>query len=156
MRTERFDDETPPEPAWRRYLRFRGTDVGADVRDELAFHLEGLVEELRAQGMSDADARRAAHARFGDVGQVAASMRALANRRETARRRRTWLRGLRQDLVYAARALHRTPIVSSAIIVTLALGLATTSAVFSLLDRLYWRPPAGVADAAEVRRVWTR
>ena len=156
MRSDRVEDDEPREPAWRRYLRFRGPDIDADVRDEVAFHIEGLVEELRAQGMSDAEARRAAHARFGDVGRVARSMRALATRRETTLRRRIWLHGLRQDLVYTARALRRTPLVSGAIIVTLALGLATASAVFSLLDQLYWRPPAGVADAADVRRIWTR
>ena len=156
MRTDRFDDEMPREPAWRRYLRFRGTDVRADVRDELAFHIEGLVEELTALGMSEPEARRAAHARFGDVERVAESMRALATRRETAVRRRTWLRGLRQDLVHATRALRRTPLVAGAIILTLALGLATASAVFSLLDQLYWRPPAGLVDAAGLRRVWTR
>ena len=149
-------DDPSREPAWRRYLRFRGDDPRADVRDEIHFHLEGLVDELRARGMSEEDARAAALRRFGDVDRVAGTMASLAARRANDARRRAWMRGLRQDVVYAARSLRRTPLVSIAIIATLALGLATVSAVFSLLDQLYWRPPAGVADAGALRRVWTR
>ena len=149
-------DEPPRDPVWRRYLRFRGDDPRADVRDEIDFHLEGLIEELRVQGMSEDEARAAALRRFGDVDRVAGTMTALASRRVHGVRRRAWLRGLRQDVVYAARSLRRTPLVSIAIIATLALGLATVSAVFSLLDQLYWRPPAGVVEAGALRRVWTR
>ena len=45
---------------WYRYLRFWGPDVRADVRDEIDFHISGTVEELRARGMSEADARQLA------------------------------------------------------------------------------------------------
>ena len=33
-------------PVWRRYLRFRGRDVRADVADELEFHIEMIAERL--------------------------------------------------------------------------------------------------------------
>ncbi len=156
MRTPEHDDDAPRQPAWRRYRRFHREDPRADVRDEIEFHLEGLVDELRAGGMSEEDARRAARARFGDVERVAESMRALAAQRESARRRMDWMRGFRQDIVYSVRGLRRTPFVTAAIVLTLALGLGTVSAVFSLLDQLYWRPPAGVAQPDQLRRVWTR
>ena len=41
----------PERPAWRRYLRFFGQDVEADVDDELRFHLEKRTQELVRRGM---------------------------------------------------------------------------------------------------------
>jgi hypothetical protein len=35
-----------PDPVWRRYTRFWGTNVDADIDDEMRFHLESRVEEL--------------------------------------------------------------------------------------------------------------
>src|SRR5215212_1613011 len=48
------------EPAWRRYLRFWGPNVEADVDDELAFHLEMRQRDYEARGLPPAEARRAA------------------------------------------------------------------------------------------------
>ena len=45
-------------PAWRRYLRFWRPNSAADVRDEVAFHLESAVDELVAGGMSRATAEQ--------------------------------------------------------------------------------------------------
>ena len=44
-------------PVWRRYLRFWGPDVKADVDIELAFHLDMRTQELVDRGWSPADAR---------------------------------------------------------------------------------------------------
>src|SRR5438105_4636883 len=63
---------------------------------------------------------------------------------------------LTQDLRYAARSLRRTPGLVSAVILTLALAIGANSAVFALLDRLFVRPPAGVADIASLRRLYIR
>ncbi len=38
-------------PMWRRYLRFFGPDVAADVGDELQFHIDAKTQELIAQGL---------------------------------------------------------------------------------------------------------
>ena len=43
-------------PIWRRYLRFFGPDVGADVHDEMHFHLEAKTSELIGQGRSPEEA----------------------------------------------------------------------------------------------------
>ena len=37
-------------PKWRRYLRFWGPDLDADVAEEFRFHLETEIEELVAEG----------------------------------------------------------------------------------------------------------
>ncbi|MGQ0646217.1 MAG: ADOP family duplicated permease [Gemmatimonadaceae bacterium] len=61
---------------------------------------------------------------------------------------------LRQDVMFAARSLLRTPVVSLTIIVTLALGLGVNAAMFSMLDVIFLRPPTGVAAPDGVRRLW--
>ncbi len=74
----------------------------------------------------------------------------LARRRD----RLEWFDALRQDVVYSARSLRRTPAVSLTIIVTLALGLGVNAAMFSLLDTVFFRPPSGVVRPNEIDRLW--
>ncbi len=59
-------------PMWRRYLRFWGPDLRADVDTELQGHLEMLTEQYVAEGMPPADARAQARRRFRDVRRVRA------------------------------------------------------------------------------------
>ena len=47
-------------PAWRRYLRFWGSNVQSDVDEELRFHLEMRVAEYIARGITPDEARRLA------------------------------------------------------------------------------------------------
>jgi hypothetical protein len=54
-------------PAWRRYLRFWGSNPPGDVDDELRFHLEMRVAEYIARGMLPDAARQRAAQRFGSV-----------------------------------------------------------------------------------------
>src|SRR5688500_12429090 len=42
----------PNEPLWRRYLRFFGPDVDADVDEELRFHLEMRERSYLERGLS--------------------------------------------------------------------------------------------------------
>ena len=60
-------NHAPRRPAWRRYLRFWGSNIPQDVDDELRFHMEMRVNEYVAQGMAPDDARRLAAQRFGSV-----------------------------------------------------------------------------------------
>ena len=81
-------DEMKTPPAWRRYLRFWGSDVGADVDDELRFHLDMLQRDYEARGMGAEEARRAARERFGNVDRVRTALESHDHRRERGRQRR--------------------------------------------------------------------
>jgi predicted permease len=108
-----------------------------------------------AQGRSRDEARAEAVAEFGDVDAIRADLVEIDQQAGRRQGRLERLDAVRQDLVYAARALRRTPAVSLTIILTLALGLGANAAMFSLLDVIYLRPPAGVTDADAVQRVWS-
>ncbi len=139
---------------WYRYLRFWRRDVHADIDDELRFHFEARIEELVARGATPDGARGQATAEFGDVNEVRRGLREIDDRLARRRDRLEWFDALRQDVVYAARSLRRTPAVSFTIIATLALGLGVNAAMFSLLDTVFFRPPAGVLRPNEINRLW--
>ena len=131
---------TPKEPLWRRYLRFFGPDVDADVEDELRFHLEMREQHYLARGMSPAEAREAARKKFGDFGRHRRALRRQDGRRL---RRTLWSERLGEwvhDLRYAARLLWHHRGFSTAVIATLALGIGATTAIFSAVDAALLRP----------------
>jgi predicted permease len=65
-----------------------------------------------------------------------------------------WFDAARRDVTLSARSLQRSPGVPLAIIATLTLGLGANAAVFSFLDQVFMRMPAGVSEAHQLRRVW--
>ena len=60
---------------------------------------------------------------------------------------------LLQDLRYAARSLARTPVVAVAAVLTLGLGIGANSAMFGVVDLLFFRPPAHIVNPDAVREV---
>jgi predicted permease len=128
--------------------------IQRDVDAELRFHFEARIGELVAQGIPPHDARARALAEFGDVDQTRDSLREI-DRRAAKRRRRTDIaEAIWQDVRYVARSLRRAPAVSITIVLTLALGIGANAAMFSLLDVIYLRPPAGVSHPEQLLRVW--
>ena len=144
------------EPRWRRYVRFWRRSAVDDVRDELTFHLEQRVDEFTRDGLSPGEAAARAAERFGDIDQVSGTLAEIDERIGRRRDQAVLIDALRQDLVYALRALRRSPAFVVACVATLALGVGANGAVWTLADRLFVRAPLGVVDPAHLRRLYTR
>jgi predicted permease len=134
---------------WHRYLRFWRADVGADVDDEIAFHVDARTNELIDAGVDGSEARRRALAEFGDVERARAVLRAMDERHETQAHRNELFIDLWQDVRVAARSLGRSPGFVGVITLTLALGIGLNAAVYSLVDAYLFRPKA-VANGKEL------
>jgi predicted permease len=143
------------EPMWRRYLRFIRPDVAQDVDDEVRFHLESRIQELVARGLSPEAARRAARDRFGDVETVAEWLRTHDRRRQRATTRRDRRRMLVHHWRYAARGLRKQPGFTAAAVLTLALGIGATTAIFAVVDGVLLSP-LPYPDPSRLVTIWHR
>ena len=121
-------------PMWRRYLRFFGPDVPADVGDEIGFHLESKTRELIDQGFAPHEARIQAARHFGSVYEFATQCEQID--REQSRRSFWLLRleELRHDFRIAVRGLVRAPKFSLIVIGTLAAGIGGAALLLSIVD----------------------
>jgi len=110
------------------------------VSAELAFHLEMTTRELMEQGMSRSQARAEAERRFGNLESVNAECRRYGTERDRRAQRAEYRSELRQDVAFGIRQLTKARAFSTVAIVTLALGIGATAAVFSALDAVVLRP----------------
>ena len=118
---------------------WRGS-VDDEVDAELAFHVEMRARELVARGMTPEDARATAIRRFGDINRVNATCRREGRRRDRDMRRTEYLSEFAQDATFASRQLLRNPGFTLVAIVTLALGIGATAAIFSAVNAVVLRP----------------
>src|SRR6478609_1789676 len=68
--------------------------------------------------------------------------------------RTAWFDAFTQDVRYAARGLRGRPAFTAAVVVTLALGVGANAAIFSIVDRLLFRPPPMLANPELTHRIY--
>ena len=126
----------------RRVFRLPSTRrrLHADVEAELAFHVQGRIEELMREGLSRADAEREARRRFGDYRRIEREVERVTVRADRRRTLRDRVDGVVADLRYATRSLARQPVYLGVVVLTLTLGVGATAAMFHAVDRVILHP----------------
>ncbi len=124
----------------------RRQDAEQRMTEELRFHLEMETARYVREGFAESEARRRAMIAFGGVEGVKEEMR--------AQRRLPVIEEVVQDVRYAVRTLWRDRTFALVAVVTLALGIAASTATFSVLRGIVLRE-LPVPRAGDVAVLWT-
>jgi predicted permease len=124
---------------------FGGRRSDAQLSDEICVHFDLLADDFVRRGMTPVEARAAARREFGGVDQI----------KERYRDQRGWpfLESIAQDVRYAIRGLRRSVGFTTCAVLSLALGIGATTAIFSVFDALILRSlPVRAAEELYVLR----
>ena len=107
-----------------------------DVEEEIRLHLTLRAEQLANEGLTPDAAFDEAVRRFGPLSESRARLITAARNRDQRMQRAEYFADLRQDLAFAVRTLKRDAGWTAVTVLTLALGIAATTAVFSVVSSL--------------------
>ena len=107
--------------------------------EELQSHLQMAARDRMERGESSEQARESARREMGNVGLVKETTRDIWGRR--------WLTDAAQDLRFGLRMLRKNPGLSALLILTLAVGVGGTTAMYSVIEAVVLRPLPYVDDA---------
>ena len=102
------------------------------MAEELEAHLQMDIDDGIGRGLAPAEARRQALVRLGGLEATKENLR--------DRHVHSWLETTIRDAAFALRTMRRTPGLTVTIVLTLALGIGATTAIFSIVDRILLRP----------------
>ena len=160
----------PLTDGFKRFFRRSQGDVERDVDDELQFHLDMKAGDLEAgdqvaggsevggsasTALSPAGARAEALSRFGDLEEIRGQCLVIQSSVSRRRSRGGALDGFLQNLGVAVRTLRRRPGLTAAAVLTLALGIGATAAMFGVVSKVVLAPlPFQTPD--RVVQLWDR
>jgi predicted permease len=107
---------------------FRRGDLERGLDRELRYHMDRRISDLVESGLPEAEARRQVTLELGGLTQVREEVRDVWLTR--------WLRDFFYDLRFSARSFLRTPSFSATTVLSLALGIGATTAIYSLVDQV--------------------
>ena len=123
--------------SWKRFrlrLRYlaRHSERQRLLWEEMDFHIESMAQDLVGRGMSEQEARAAAHRKFGNMTRNSEEARSVWIVR--------WMSDLAQDLRQAFRGMRRDAGFTAFAILIAGLGIGASSTVFSVVNALLLRP----------------
>ena len=109
------------------------------LREEMEFHIESMINELSAQGVSKPEAHAAAYRKFGNLTRTSEEARSTWIAR--------WMSDLAQDLHHLFRGMRRDSGFTAFTMLIVGLGIGASSTVFSVANALlYARSPSAIQD----------
>jgi predicted permease len=112
-------------------LPYKRQRLERELARELRYHIDRRMDDLMRTGCNEAEARRQVALEFGGVAQVQEAVRDAWVW--------SWLVNAQRDLQYAARVLRRSPAFAATAVLSLAMGIGASAAVFSLVDQVLLR-----------------
>src|SRR5438876_9038726 len=106
----------------------RRKKLESGVDRELRYHLDRRIIDLERSGLPTEEARREALLELGGIAQIQEEVRDIWLTR--------WLRDFVYDLRFSARSFLRSPSFTATAVLSLALGIGATAAIYSLVDQI--------------------
>ena len=116
--------------AWTRRERFEDT-----LDEEVRFHLDAHTEDLIRSGVTRSEAVRRARVDFGSIESMKDDCRGARGLRVADE-----LDRILTNIRFGLRMLVKTPVVTGVAVVSLALGMGSNAAIFSLFSQVLLRP----------------
>jgi len=110
---------------------FRQRRLEDDLDRELQYHIDRRMTDLVHSGLPEPEARRRVALELGGTEQLREEVRDIWLNR--------WFRDFVYDLRFSARSFFRSPSFTATAVLSLALGIGATTALYSLVDQIVLR-----------------